>query len=150
MPSLSIPSPVGRLTIDEKGGKIAAISWGDHPSGNGSPLLEEAARQLQAYFAGKRSHFDLPLAPDGTPFEQQVWAAMQRIPYGQTRSYGELAHEVSSAPRAVGRAIGKNPIPIVIPCHRVLAKGGLGGYSGEGGLTTKTRLLTLEGASLPA
>ena len=145
MPSLSIPSPVGQLTIDETGGAIVAIRWADAPD-NGSPLLAEAARQLAAYFDGRLSHFDLPLAPAGTPFEMRVWSAMQAIPYGETRSYGDLAQAVGSAPRAVGRACGKNPIPIVIPCHRILAKGGLGGYSGEGGLATKTRLLALEGA----
>ena len=149
MPSLSIPSPVGPLTIEEQDDKIVAISWSNGASrGNGSPLLDEAARQLAAYFEGKLSHFDLPLAPAGSPFEKRVWAAMQQIPYGETRCYGDLAQAVGSAPRAVGRACGKNPIPIVIPCHRVLAKGGMGGYSGEGGLATKTRLLALEGALL--
>ncbi len=150
MPSLSMPSPVGRLTIDEDDERIVAIRWcpGSFgaPAGNGSPLLAEAARQLAAYFAGRLSRFDLPLAPAGSPFEARVWAAMQAIPYGETRCYGELATAVGSAPRAVGRACGKNPIPIVIPCHRVLAKAGLGGYSGEGGLATKQRLLALEGA----
>jgi methylated-DNA-[protein]-cysteine S-methyltransferase len=146
MPSLSIPSPVGQLTIDEKDGAIVAISWADMPAGNGSPLLTEAARQLEAYFAGQLSHFDLPLAPAGSSFETRVWSAMQQIPYGETRSYGDLADMISSAPRPVGRACGRNPIPIVIPCHRVLARGGLGGYSGAGGLATKQRLLALEGA----
>jgi methylated-DNA-[protein]-cysteine S-methyltransferase len=146
MPSLSIPSPVGQLTIEEEDGAVVAIRWGDGGPSNGSPLLAEAARQLDAYFAGRLTDFDLPLAPQGSPFEQRVWAAMQAIPYGQTRCYGDLAHLVGSAPRAVGGACGKNPIPIVIPCHRVLAKTGLGGYSGEGGLATKERLLTLEGA----
>ena len=146
MPSLLIPSPVGQLTIDERDGAIVAISWADAPSGNGSPVLAEAARQLAAYFGGRLSRFDLPLAPAGTPFEARVWSAMQAIPYGETRCYGDLAHTVGSAPRAVGRACGKNPIPIVIPCHRVLARGGLGGYSGTGGLVTKQRLLALEGA----
>ena len=149
MPSLSISSPVGPLTIEERNGKITAISWGNG-GGNGSPLLAEAARQLTDYFAGKRLLFDLPLAPGGSPFETRVWSAMQAIPYGQTRTYGELAHLTDSGPRAVGRACGSNPIPIVIPCHRVLAKGGLGGYSGEGGLATKQRLLMIEGAALPA
>ena len=92
------------------------------------------------------SDFDLPLAPAGTAFEGRVWAAMQAIPYGETRCYGDLAEATGSAPRAVGRACGKNPIPIVVPCHRVLAKTGLGGYSGDGGLVTKQRLLALEGA----
>lgn len=146
MPSLSIPSPVGPLTIEEQDDKIVAISWGNGQAGNGSPLLDEAARQLQAYFDGKLSHFDLPLAPAGSSFEKSVWAAMQRIPYGETRCYGDLASDIGSAPRAVGGACGKNPIPIVIPCHRVLAKGGMGGYSGEGGLDTKRALLRLEGA----
>src|SRR4029077_5281737 len=146
MPSLSIPSPVGQLHIEEQDGAIVAIRWADAPAGNGSPLLAEAARQLAAYFDGRLSQFDLPLAPDGSPFETSVWSAMQAIPYGEARCYGDLAHRVGSAPRAVGRACGKNPIPIVIPCHRVLAKAGLGGYSGEGGLATKQRLLALEGA----
>jgi methylated-DNA-[protein]-cysteine S-methyltransferase len=148
MPSLSIASPVGQLTIDERDDRIVAIRWADAPSGNGSPLLDEAARQLDEYFAGRRRDFDLPLMPEGTAFETSVWAAMRAIPYGQTRSYGELAHETGSAPRAVGRACGRNPIPIVIPCHRVLAAhGGLGGYSGGAGLATKQILLALEGAS---
>jgi methylated-DNA-[protein]-cysteine S-methyltransferase len=144
MPTLSINSPVGRLTIEEEDERIVAISWGDGALGNGSPLLAEAARQLSAYFAGELTDFDLPLAPAGSPFEQRVWAAMQTIPYSQTRSYGELALQIGSAPRAIGRACGNNPIPIVIPCHRVLAKDGLGGYSGAGGLATKQHLLGLE------
>jgi methylated-DNA-[protein]-cysteine S-methyltransferase len=152
MPSLSIPSPVGRLTIAEEGDAVVAISWTDagdeRAAGNGSPLLAEAARQLDAYFAGLLTRFDLPLAPSGSPFERRVWTAMAEIPYGETRCYGDLAATVGSAPRAIGRACGRNPIPIVIPCHRVLAKTGLGGYSGQGGLTTKRHLLALEGAAL--
>jgi methylated-DNA-[protein]-cysteine S-methyltransferase len=144
--SLSISSPVGNLVIDEEGDAIVSIRWSDEPGGNGSPLLAEAARQLDAYFAGKLSDFDLKLCPAGSDFETRVWSAMQEIPYGETRSYGDLAAATRSAPRAVGRACGKNPIPIVIPCHRVLGKGGLGGYSGQGGLTTKQALLALEGA----
>ena len=155
MSCLSIPSPVGELTITEDGDAIVAISWVDSPgerlAGNGSPLLAEAARQLDAYFAGKLTRFDLPLAPSGSPFETRVWTAMAEIPYGETRCYGELAEMVGSAPRAIGRACGRNPIPIVIPCHRVLARAGLGGYSGSGGLATKRHLLTLEGAlSVPS
>jgi methylated-DNA-[protein]-cysteine S-methyltransferase len=146
MATLSIPSPVGQLTIEEVDERIVAIRWGESPGGNGSPLLAEAARQLAAYFDGKRQEFDLPLAPAGTAFEGRVWTAMQAIPYGETRTYGDLAHTTDSGPRAVGRACGRNPIPIVIPCHRVLSRGGLGGYSGDGGLATKERLLALEGA----
>ena len=149
MPSLSIYSPVGDLTIEDRDDKIVAISWGNGRAGNGSPLLDEAARQLQAYFDGKLSDFELPLAPAGSPFEKRVWAAMQQIPYGETRYYGDLAEAIHSAPSAVGGACGKNPIPIVIPCHRVLAKSGMGGYSGQGGLKTKQALLRLEGAQVP-
>ncbi|HEX3954847.1 MAG TPA: methylated-DNA--[protein]-cysteine S-methyltransferase [Stellaceae bacterium] len=144
MPSLSVPSPIGQLAIDEKDGAIVAIRWSNETAGNGSPLLSEAARQLAAYFDGTLTRFDLPLAPAGTPFEMRVWTAMRAIPYGETRYYGDLATATGSGPRAVGRACGRNPIPIVIPCHRVLARGGLGGYSGDGGLVTKQHLLAIE------
>jgi len=146
MRSLSISSPVGNLILDEDLDAIVSIRWAEGATGNGSPLLAEAARQLDAYFAGKLHDFDLPLRPAGTAFERSVWAAMQDIPYGETRFYGDLAASTHSAPRAVGRACGRNPIPIVIPCHRVLGKGWMGGYSGAGGLKTKEMLLTLEGA----
>jgi methylated-DNA-[protein]-cysteine S-methyltransferase len=146
MNSLSISSPVGKLLLEEDRDAIVAIRWTEEAAGNGSPLLEEAARQLDAYFAGELTDFDLPLRPAGSEFERRVWTAMRHIPYGGTACYGDLATEIRSAPRAVGRACGKNPIPIVIPCHRVLAKGGMGGYSGAGGLKTKQVLLTLEGA----
>src|SRR5712672_1478677 len=109
MPSLSIPSPIGQLTIDEQDDAITAIRWADQPAGNGSPLLAEAARQLAAYFDGKLRDFDLPLAARGTSFEQRVWAAMCAIPFGDTRTYGDLAHATDSGPRAVGRACGRNP-----------------------------------------
>lgn len=146
MPSLSISSPVGNLVLDEKDAAIVAIRWADERESNGSALLAEAARQLEAYFGGTLTQFELPLRPAGSDFEHQVWSAMQKIPYGKTACYGDLAAKIKSGPRAVGGACGKNPIPIVIPCHRVLAKSGLGGYSGEGGLRTKQALLTLEGA----
>ena len=148
MLSLSIPSPIGHLTIDEADDAIVGVRWADGEPSNGSPLLAEAARQLEAYFDGRLNCFDLPLATGGSPFEQRVWQAMQAIPYGETRTYGDLAHATDSGPRAVGRACGRNHIPIIIPCHRVLARGGLGGYSGGAGLATKQRLLALEGARL--
>jgi methylated-DNA-[protein]-cysteine S-methyltransferase len=146
---ISLDSPVGRLVIAEAADAIIAIGWSAEPGGETSPLLDEARRQLVAYFAGRLACFDLPLAPAGTPFERRVWAAMREIPFGETRRYGELAMEVGSAPRAIGRACGHNPIPIVIPCHRVLARGGIGGYSGGSGLETKRTLLALEAAGLP-
>lgn len=144
MPSLSILSPVGQLTVEETNDAIVAIRWGNEPAGNGSPLLAEAARQLAAYFAGRLTRFDLPLAEAGTAFDRRVRAAMRAIPYGETRTYGELAHATDSGPRAIGGACGRNPIPIIVPCHRVLARGGLGGYSGGAGLPTKQWLLGLE------
>jgi methylated-DNA-[protein]-cysteine S-methyltransferase len=147
--SIAFDSPVGHLVITETDGAIGAIAWSDVPADEATPLLAEARRQLDAYFAGALRRFDLPLAPHGSPHERRVWEAMRRIPYGQTRSYSDLARDVGSGPRAVGNACGKNPIPIVIPCHRVLAKGGIGGYSGGRGLPTKRLLLALEGAAPP-
>src|ERR1700675_4152315 len=117
MPSLSIPSPIGQLTIDEIDDRVVAIRWADAPAGNGSPLLAEAARQLAAYFDGRLCRFDLPLAPAGSLFEGRVWSAMQAIPYGETRCYGDLAQAIGSAPRAVGGPCGKNPHHISIPFH---------------------------------
>src|SRR6478672_4528420 len=146
MPSLSIPSPIGHLTIDADRDAIVGVRWADDPSGEPTPLLHEAARQMEEYFAGKRTDFDLPLKARGSAFQQKVWAAMQAIPYGQTRSYADLADAIDSGPRAIGGACGRNPIPIVVPCHRVLSRGGIGGYSGGEGLPTKRLLLALEGA----
>jgi methylated-DNA-[protein]-cysteine S-methyltransferase len=150
MYSLSISSAVGDLLLGEERDALVSVRWGGKAAGNGSPLLIEAARQIDAYFAGKLRKFELPLRPAGSDFELRVWAAMQDIPYGETRSYGDLAAAAHSAPRAVGRACGRNPIPIVIPCHRVLGKGWMGGYSGTGGLATKQALLALEGVGVPA
>ncbi|HJU15121.1 MAG TPA: methylated-DNA--[protein]-cysteine S-methyltransferase [Stellaceae bacterium] len=146
---LAFDSPVGRLAITERDGAIVAIGWGGEPAGEPTALLTEARRQIEAYFCRRLDRFDLPLKPRGSAHEQRVWAAMRQIPYGETRSYSDLAFAVGSGPRAVGNACGRNPIPIVIPCHRVLAKNGLGGYSGGKGLPTKRLMLGLEGAVLP-
>lgn len=111
-------------------------------------LLAETERQLRAYFEGRLRDFDLPLDLQGTPFQKQVWRALLTIPYGQTRSYGQVAEALGSpsAVRAVGSANGANPIPIVVPCHRVIGAGGrLVGYGG--GLALKQRLLELEGCA---
>jgi methylated-DNA-[protein]-cysteine S-methyltransferase len=147
--SVSIDSPVGRLTIAEDDGAVVRIQWGEGGDGRKTPLLAEAARQLAAYFGGRLMQFDLPLRPAGSAFDHRVWVAMQQIPYGQTRRYGELAMAIGSTPRAIGGACGRNPIPIVVPCHRVLASGGLGGYSGGQGLATKRVLLALEARPVP-
>jgi len=110
------------------------------------PLLQEALAQLEAYFAGELREFDLPLTPEGTPFQRKVWEALRDIPWGETRSYSELAAAIGrpTASRAVGAANGKNPLPIVIPCHRVIGSTGkLTGFGG--GLDVKAGLLRLEG-----
>jgi len=149
MPSLTAPSPFGPLCIVQEGDALTALRWQRAEAETPTPLLEEAARQLDAYFAKTRHDFDLPVQPAGSAFETDVWAAMARIPYGQWRSYGALAEEVRGMPQAVGAACGSNPLPIFIPCHRVLAaEGRMGGYSGKGGLATKQALLVLEGALL--
>jgi methylated-DNA-[protein]-cysteine S-methyltransferase len=149
MAALGLASPVGRLTLIEEADALTAIDWGGADAGEPTPLLLEAKRQLDAYFAGERRRFDLPLAPRGAAFERRVWQLMSAIPYGETRSYGDLASALGAPARAVGQACGSNPLPILIPCHRVLAAGGgLGGYSGRGGVETKRRLLVLEGALL--
>ena len=151
---LVVPSPVGTLCLTAEHGEITRVDWTDDTNaqteGNvDSNLLATAAQQLDAYFAGTAQKFDLPLAPAGTDHDRAVWHCMQRIPFGTTRSYGEIANEIGSSARAVGGACGRNPIPVIIPCHRVLAaNGGIGGYSGDGGIDTKHRLLALEGAML--
>lgn len=146
MPYISFATPIGDLSLFEEGGKLVAVEWGRVAGGKSTPLLDRARRQLEEYFEGKRKKFDLPLAAAGTAYQKKVWAAIARIPYGHTKSYGDLAHETDSGPRAVGGACGRNPIGIIVPCHRVLgSQGSLGGYSGGAGLDTKKRLLKLEG-----
>ena len=143
---LSLHSPVGDLTISEDGGTIVSIDWGWVEIQGETPMLIEARRQLHDYFDGKRHSFDLALAPAGTDYQRRVWQALCDIPPGSTRTYADIARTVGGSPRAVGGANGRNPIPIVIPCHRVVAMTGIGGYSGGDGLPTKRFLLALEGA----
>jgi methylated-DNA-[protein]-cysteine S-methyltransferase len=126
-------------------GVLTALDWRTaYAASDHDAVLDEAARQLRQYFDGQRATFNLPMSPAGTPFQKRVWAAMLEIPCGQTATYGGLARQLDSAPRAVGGACGRNPLPIIIPCHRVVAGAGKGGYSGFGGLTTKDWLLDLE------
>ena len=139
-------SPMGSLTLFEEDGALVALEWGRVPGGSSSSVLADGKDQLGAYFDRRLHSFSLPLRPAGTPFQKSVWQCMRAIPFGLTRTYGELAHELNSAARAVGGACGRNPLPIIIPCHRVLGSAGLGGYSGGDGLSTKRQLLRLEGA----
>jgi methylated-DNA-[protein]-cysteine S-methyltransferase len=144
VPHLSLHTPVGDITVFEDAGAIVSLDWGWVPDQSPTPLLERARDQLHAYFDGALRAFDLPLAPAGTPYQQAVWRALCAIPYGQTRNYQQIAAVAGGSARSVGQANGRNPVPIVIPCHRVVATNHLGGYSGGEGLDTKRWLLALE------
>lgn len=148
-----VPTPLGELTV------VADDDWltelhlpGDDgvvPTGavEGGPTVDRAAAQLAEWFAGERERFDLPLAPVGTAFQRRVWAALVAVPYGRTATYGDIAAAIGqpTATRAVGAANGRNPIPLIIPCHRVIgSNGALVGYSGGGGVATKRYLLDVE------
>ncbi|MGH6969073.1 MAG: methylated-DNA--[protein]-cysteine S-methyltransferase [Stellaceae bacterium] len=146
---LPLDGPFGFMTLVERAGKIVALEWGGRAGDKPDIVLVEAKRQLEQYFARKRTHFELPLAPEGSDDEKCLWDRMTRIPFGQTATYGELARELGQLPRALGQACGRNPIPIIIPCHRVVGSdGALTGYSAPGGVETKRRLLQFEGALL--
>lgn len=149
---MSVPSPFGVLTLFQEGTSLTRLLWAARArirNARPTPLLAEAAAQLDAYFDGRLTRFDLPVAPSGTPFEQTVWQALSAIPHGTVLTYGQLAERLNTAPRAIGRACGANPLPILIPCHRVIAASGeLRGYSGGGGLETKAGLLRLEGMTV--
>lgn len=148
-----VASPVGRLAIEADRDAVTSLRWAgaDEPAHDQSStaLLQEAVRQLDRYFACKLRRFDLPLAARGTDFQKRVWKMMSEIPYGETMTYGGMAAALGSGPRAVGMACGRNPIPIIVPCHRVTGSGrSEGGFSGGQGLPTKRRLLALEGVLL--
>ena len=141
----TVASPLGPLTLEARDGALTALRWGRARREDETNLLARAAADLAAYFAGELHTFDLPVAPEGTEHDRKVWRAMQAIPPGETRTYGEIARAIGSGAQAVGNACGRNPIPIVIPCHRIVgANGALGGYSGQGGAETKRFLLGLE------
>ena len=150
VPQLSLHTPVGDLTISEEDGAIVALDWGWGRDQTETPLLLRARDQLQEYFDAERMEFDLPLAPMGTEYYRKVWAALCRIPAAATRTYGDIAREAGGSARSVGTANSRNPIPILIPCHRVVAGNGLGGYSGGDGLPTKLYLLDLEARAAAA
>lgn len=150
MPTRTIPSPLGPMNATTDGGALVALSFdGEANRDDACPILDRVEQQLVPYFAGDAAGFDLPLAPRGTPFQQQVWTELQTIPRGETRSYASIARQIHKpdAIRAVGAANGANPIAIIIPCHRVIASDGtLHGYAG--GLDRKRWLLDLEAKSL--
>lgn len=146
MPTAVIESPVGSIGITERDGSIVKVTWSVDEEGESTPLLAEATRQLKAYFERDLKEFDLPLAPAGNEFQQAVCRAMSAIPYGETRTYGDIAKDLETYGQPVGQACGANPIPVIIPCHRVLSAKGLGGFSGAGGVETKIALLRHEDA----
>jgi methylated-DNA-[protein]-cysteine S-methyltransferase len=150
-----VDSPIGRIEIGSDGTAITSLAierdgrlpWdGAHESD--APVLARARTQLAEYFAGRRTDFDLPVIARGTPFQEQVWRALDEVPFGTVLSYGELGRITgrATAGRAIGGAVGANPVPIIIPCHRVLASDGrITGYSGGNGIPTKAWLLDHEG-----
>ncbi|WP_138933152.1 methylated-DNA--[protein]-cysteine S-methyltransferase [Roseovarius arcticus] len=146
MASASLTTPLGALCVTEEGGAITALAWHDAFMPDDTPLLRRALKQLAAYFAGELHQFDLPTRVNGTAFQRQVCEAIAAIPHGETRSYGDLAKALKAPAQAIGTGCGGNPIPIIIPCHRVLGTNGLGGFSGKGGVETKVWLLRHEGA----
>ena len=134
------------MTLTETDGSVTSLEWRWSKTQEETGLLSIVRDQLADYFDGRLTDFSLPLAPLGTPFQHKVWRAMCDIPYGEVRSYGELAKRLRTGSRAVGTACARNPLPVLIPCHRVVgANGALTGYSGGDGLATKDFLLNLEG-----
>ena len=144
--SRSYASPWGRLLLTATEEAIISLTWSTRRAAVSNSLLDQAVEQLVDYAGGRLRCFDLPLAPSGTPFQQQVYAVMSAIPFGETRSYGDVAKELGSAAQPVGQACGSNPIPIIIPCHRILGADGLGGFSAPGGVEMKIQLLKHEDA----
>ena len=146
-----IDTEIGRLYLAEENGFIVMLTSGQAPETDmlgESPLLTQAAAEVAEYLTGKRKVFSVPTKAKGTPFQEKVWAALQRIPFGETRSYGQIAREVGSpkGARAVGMACNRNPVLLLIPCHRVVGSTGkLVGFAA--GLSTKEWLLRLEGAA---
>ena len=142
----AIKTPIGQLGLVEENGHITQLMWDARDKGERTPVLQEGLRQLGEFFDSTHETFDLPLASEGTAFQQQVFAAMLAIPKGETRTYGSIAQELGVPAQPLGQACESNPIPVIIPCHRVVGADGLGGLSGDGGVEMKIALLKLEQA----
>lgn len=147
MSRAGLETPLGPVWVEAQGDAITACGWGKADASPGDPLLIEAVAQLAAYFAGTRHGFDLPLDHGRAGLQGRVLAALQAIPLGETRTYGDLANALGAPAQAIGQACGANPLPILIPCHRVLGANGLGGFSAPGGVEAKVWLLRHEGAA---
>ena len=149
---LTTASPLGRIVVEGDGTAITrleieragTLSTDDQPDVP-DDLTRRTVEQLGEYFAGSRRDIDVPVRLTGTPFQRAIWEGLRAIPFGATRSYGELARALDTMPQAIGQACARNPIPLLIPCHRVTGTDGLGGFSGGDGLETKIALLKLEG-----
>ncbi|MEX0368148.1 methylated-DNA--[protein]-cysteine S-methyltransferase [Ruegeria sp. HKCCD8929] len=147
MPMIAVDTQFGRLGLLEEDGAITRLVWEGEDDEPDTPLLQEAAAQLRAYDAGQLRQFDLPLRVNGSEMQRRVCDAMFAIPFGDTLTYGDIASELGYSAQSVGQACGGNPIPVIIPCHRVLGATSLGGFSGDGGIETKVALLRHEGAA---
>lgn len=155
LPQLSLHTQLGPLSVSEEDGALVALDWGWGRDQDETLLLRQAREQLHAYFDAELTRFSLPLAPAGTAFRRRVWLALADIPFGETCTYGALAARLQlgtgksdgttrGGARAIGGALGHNPLPIILPCHRVVGTGSLGGYSAGDGLASKRALLRLE------
>ena len=147
MPRALVDSPLGPLSVSETDGWVTSLGWGGVPEGVQSDVLRAARAQLVAYFDHRLEAFDLPLRINGSGFQRAVCDEMAKIPFGETRTYGDLAKTLGVPAQAVGAACGGNPIAIIIPCHRVLGADSLGGFSAPGGVEAKVALLRHEGAA---
>ncbi len=146
MPVRDVDTQFGTLHVTAQDGAIIGLNWGKSGRRDASDILDKAVAQLQAYDAGELQAFDLPLRIDASEFQRDVCDAMSAIPFGYTRTYGEIAKDIGVPAQAIGQACGANPIPIIVPCHRVMGAKGLTGFSGAGGVETKVALLRHEGA----
>jgi len=151
MPCLTIDTPTGPMTLTEDGDAITHVEWGGPECLDDTQLLRRAKAQIAEYFDGSRTEFDLPLRVLGSDFQRAVCEVMSAIPFGETVTYGDISKQLNIPAQAIGQACGGNPIPLIIPCHRVLGASGLGGFSGGGGgvggIELKVELLRHEGAA---
>ena len=147
MPTARLDTPTGPFFVTVSDGAVTRASWRETEVGGEDTVLTAAIAQLEAYFAGELTAFDLPLRIAGSDLQRAVCAEMRAIPFGETTTYGMISRKLGVPAQAIGQACGGNPVPIIIPCHRVLGTNGLGGFSGEGGVETKVALLRHEGAA---
>ena len=141
-----LATPIGGFWVAARDGAVVRAGWGDAPPDTDDPILRLALSEIAAYFDGTLTRFSVPLLPEVSAFQAIFLQALTAIPFGETRTYGQLAKQLNTPAQVIGQACGANPIPLLIPCHRVLGANTLGGYSGAGGVETKVALLRHEGA----